>query len=334
MGALTLRAGAGAAPRAPLLEARGLCVQLRTPGGWVAAVDGLDLVVAAGETLGLVGESGCGKTLAALALMGLLPPAARLAGGSLRFAGEEIGALPESGRRRLRGSRMAMVFQEPTTCLNPVLNVQTQLTEGIRLHLGLGRAAARERALALLTEVGVPDPARRLRSFPHELSGGLRQRVMIAMALACDPDLLIADEPTTALDMTIQAQVLAKIAALQERRGLAVLLITHDLGIVAQMARRVCVMYAGQVVEEAPVEALFAAPRHPYTRGLLASLPRWDRPPALLAGIPGSVPAPGQAPAGCRFRDRCSLAEARCAQEQLLEPGGDGRRLRCWKALS
>jgi len=319
--------GAGAS----LLAVADLRVGFPHEGGHLAAVDGISLDLAAGGTICLVGESGCGKTLTALAIMGLLPPAARRLGGSLRLGGRELTSLPERARRRLRGAEMAMIFQEPMTSLNPVLTVGVQITEALRRRGRLGRRRARERAAALLAEVGVPEPAARLDSYPHELSGGLRQRVMIAMALAGDPALLVADEPTTALDVTVQAQVLAKLRELRERRGLALLLITHDLGVVAQVGGRVLVMYAGQVVEAAPAADLFAAPRHPYTRGLLASLPRPDRPPRPLAAIPGTVPRPGRWPDGCRFRDRCSLAEPACGDGQALRTIGGGRALRCWK---
>ncbi|MBN2172209.1 MAG: ABC transporter ATP-binding protein [Candidatus Krumholzibacteriota bacterium] len=316
---------------ASLLHVADLRVGFPHGDGHLAAVDGVSLDLPPGGTLCLVGESGCGKTLTALAIMGLLPRAARLLGGSLRLGGRELATLPERERRRLRGIEMAMIFQEPMTSLNPVLHVGLQITEALRRRGRLGRREARERAASLLAEVGVPEPAARLGSYPHELSGGLRQRVMIAIALAGDPDLLVADEPTTALDVTVQAQVLAKLRELRERRGLALLLITHDLGVVAQAAGRVLVMYAGQVVEAAPVVDLFAAPRHPYTRGLLASLPRPDRPPRALAAIPGTVPRPGLWPAGCRFRDRCPLAEDACGAAQALRDLGGGRALRCWK---
>ncbi len=315
----------------PLLSLGGLRVELRGVRPPLALVDGIDLELHAGQTLCLVGESGCGKSLSALALPGLLPP--ELVRRSERFLwrGREIGGLGEREQRRLRGAEMAFVFQEPMTSLNPVLTIGTQIGEGLRAQRGLSRAAARARAAELLAEVGVPAPVQRLRAYPHELSGGLRQRALIAMALACDPALLIADEPTTALDVSLQAQVLALLAALRERRGLALLFITHDLAVVAELGGEVLVMYAGQIVESAPAPALFATPAHPYTQALLASLPRIDR-RSPLAGIPGSVPPPGRAPRGCRFRDRCPQARAGCAEPQALRPLAADHAVRCWLA--
>jgi peptide/nickel transport system ATP-binding protein len=314
-----------------LLSLQGLSVELRGARPPLVLVEDVDLELAAGETLCLVGESGCGKSLTALALPGLLPPELVRRSRRLLWRGREIGALGEREQRRLRGAEMAFVFQEPMTSLNPVLTIGTQIGEGLRTHRRLSPAAARARAAELLAEVGVPAAAERLRAYPHELSGGLRQRALIAMALACDPALLIADEPTTALDVSLQAQVLALLAALQQRRGLALLFITHDLAVVAELGGRVLVMYAGQVVEAAPAAALFAAPAHPYTRALLASLPRIDR-RSPLTGIPGNVPPAGRAPAGCRFRDRCPLAAAGCAEPQSLRPLAAGRAVRCWLA--
>ena len=315
----------------PLLSLRGLRVELRGARPPLALVDGLDLELDAGQTLCLVGESGCGKSLTALALPGLLPPELVRRSERFRWRGREIGALGEREQRRLRGAEMAFVFQEPMTSLNPVLTIGMQIGEGLRAQRGRSRAAARARAAALLAEVGVPAPAQRLRAYPHELSGGLRQRALIAMALACDPALLIADEPTTALDVSLQAQVLTLLAALQERRGLALLFITHDLAVVAELGGHVLVMYAGQVVESAPAAALFAAPAHPYTQALLASLPRIDQ-RSPLAGIPGSVPPAGRAPRGCRFRDRCPLARTGCAGPQALRPLAANHAARCWLA--
>ncbi|MBM4116323.1 ABC transporter ATP-binding protein [bacterium] len=316
---------------AALLEVSGLSVAIRGARPPLRLVEDFACRLAPGQTLSLVGESGCGKSLSALALPGLLPPDLERTSERLLWRGREIGGLAERERRRLRGAEIAFVFQEPLSSLNPVLTIGTQITEVLRAHRRLGRAAARARALALLAEVGVPAPAERLGAYPHELSGGLRQRALIAMALACDPALLIADEPTTALDVSLQAQVLALLAELQRRRGLALLFITHDFGVVSQLGGRVLVMYAGEVVESAPTAALLEAPAHPYTRALLASLPRLDR-KCEATGIPGSVPAPGRAPAGCRFRDRCGLARAGCGEPQILRPLGAGRAARCWLA--
>ena len=313
---------------APLLEVGGLDVSVAGPGGPVRLVDGVSFSLRAGETLCLVGESGCGKSLTALSVPGLLPAGLTRGAEHLRWRGRDLTALGERAMRAIRGDEIGFIFQEPMSSLNPVLDVGTQIAEVLVAHRGMGRGAARARAAELLAEVGVPGAASRLRSFPHELSGGLRQRVMIAMALACDPALLIADEPTTALDVSIQAQVLGLLDELRRRRELALLLITHDLGVVAELGHRVLVMYAGQIVEEASVAELFAAPAHPYTRALLDSLPRIDR-RAPREGIAGSVPAAGRAPSGCRFRDRCPLAQPPCAEPQVLRPVGGGRRLRC-----
>jgi oligopeptide/dipeptide ABC transporter ATP-binding protein len=323
--------GNPAAAPDPLLAVEDLHIHLHGETGSIPVVEGVDLGLERGATLGLVGESGCGKSLTALSVLGLLPRGLRREKGRILYRGRDLTGLGEKQLRRVRGAEIAMIFQEPMTSLNPVLTVGTQVGEGLRLHRGLGRRGARERSAELLREVGVPDPRRRLGSYPHELSGGLRQRVMIAMALACDPALLIADEPTTALDMTIQAQVLDKLGELKARRGLALLLITHDLGVVAEMAQRVLVMYAGQIVESATTAELFEAPLHPYTRALLESLPRVDRKLADARGIPGSVPRPGRMPTGCRFRERCALAEPACREAQPLRELGGGRLLRCWR---
>ena len=261
----------------PLLAVRALKTHFRDRRGVAAAVDGVSFSVRKGATLSLVGESGCGKSVTALSILRLVDPAAgKIVAGSIRFAGRELLALPESELRTLRGGRIGMIFQEPATCLNPVQSVGAQIAEAIRLHGRLSRRAIRARVVELLSETRIPEPARRAKQFPHELSGGMKQRVMIAMALAGRPDLLIADEPTTALDVTVQADVLRLLRRLQRERGLAILLITHDLGVVARMAHHVAVMYAGRVVETASVERLFASPKHPYTRGLLRSLPRVD----------------------------------------------------------
>jgi peptide/nickel transport system ATP-binding protein len=286
--------------------------------------------------VGLVGESGCGKTAAALSILGLLPaPEGRIAGGRIVFDGHDLVGAGEDFLRRIRGNRIAMVFQDPLTSLNPYLRIGEQLVEVARLHLGLSRKAARDRALAMLGRVGIGEPERRLRAYPHELSGGMCQRAVIAMALLCDPDLLIADEPTTALDVTIQAQILALLRELRGERGMAVMLISHDLGVVAGLCDRVVVMYAGQIVEEAPVRALFANPAHPYTAALLESVPRaTGLRRARLRGIEGQPPRLDQRFEVCRFEPRCSRAEDACrAGEPVLGVTPGGRRVRCVRPL-
>ncbi|MCX8087068.1 MAG: dipeptide ABC transporter ATP-binding protein [Rhodocyclaceae bacterium] len=290
-----------------LLTVRDLTVEI----GAARPVEGVSFEIAAGETFALVGESGCGKTLTALALLRLLPEAARIESGSIRFAGEELLALSEAEMRKRRGGQLGMIFQEPATSLNPVMTIGAQIAEALALH---GGGASEAKAVDLLSAVGIPDPARRAREYPFQLSGGMKQRAMIAMALAGAPQLLIADEPTTALDVTIQAQVLELLARLQEARGMAMLLITHDLGIVAQQAQRVGVMYAGQLVELAPRTAFFSAPSHPYARRLFAALPAAGR-RGRLQTLPGSVPSPAQRPDGCRFASRCDVALPVCAHE-------------------
>ena len=304
----------------PLLQVRGLIAELDTPSGIARAVDGLDFDVRAGETMALLGESGCGKSMTAGALMRLLPDVGYIAAGSVRLAGRELTTLTEAQMRASRGSDMAMIFQEPATSLNPVLTVLQQIAEVLRTHRGLDGSAARARALELLNAVGIPDAARRLDEYPFQFSGGMKQRVMIAMALAGEPKLLIADEPTTALDVTIQAQVLDLLATLQRERGMAVLLITHDLGVVARMAHQVGVMYAGQLIERAPRDAFFSRPAHPYSQLLFDALPDASRRgpdgrATELATIPGSVPPLTTAFAGCRFADRCPRAWSRCRDE-------------------
>ena len=307
-----------------LLEIEGL----RVAFGAATPVDGVSLSLEAGRTLGLVGESGCGKTLTALAVLRLVPPPGRIAAGQVRFAGRDLLALDERAMREVRGGAIGMVFQEPMTALNPVLTVGEQIAEAATLH-GAGRAAARARAVEMLRLVEIPDPERRAAAYPHQLSGGMRQRVMLAVALACEPTLLMADEPTTALDVTIQAQVLDLLAALQRRLGMALLVVTHDLGVVAERADAVAVMYAGRIVERGDAAAVFAAPRHPYTRGLLASLPTPGNRNRLEA-IPGAVPDPLHRPGGCRFRDRCREAIGACADaDPPLRDVGAGRHVAC-----
>ncbi|HEU5304846.1 MAG TPA: ABC transporter ATP-binding protein [Gemmatimonadales bacterium] len=296
-------------------------------------VDGVSFSLDRGEMLALVGESGCGKSLTSLALLQLVPPPGRIEpGSSIRLGETEVLALRGEALRQIRGRRVGMIFQDPMTSLNPVFTVEAQIVEGILAHFKVPASEARERALRLLQEVGLPDPAERLKAYPHQLSGGMRQRVMIAIALAAEPEILVADEPTTALDVTVQAQILEVLDQLRSRRGMAVLLITHDLGIVAGRADRVAVMYAGQIVEEAPTARLFAHPSHPYTQGLFASVPRITGPLKRLNPIRGSVPAPSAWPSGCRFRPRCPQAFDRSELEPPLLPVGPEHRMRCWLA--
>ena len=297
---------------APLLTIRDLVVSFRTRNGLVEAVRGVDLDLEAGGTLGIVGESGSGKSVTALAIMGLLPPTA-VVSGSIKLQGRELVGLPQSKLREIRGSRVAMVFQDPMTSLNPVLPIGNQIVEALRIHhSSMSREAARGRAVELLEMVSVPGARRRLDSYPFELSGGMRQRVMLAMAMSNEPSLLIADEPTTALDVTIQAQVLDVMGRLQRDHDVGVVLITHDLGVVAGVVERVAVMYAGRVVEEGPVRNVFDESGHPYTRGLLACLPRLDRPRFDLVPIEGAPPSPSDLPSGCTFHPRCPARTDRC----------------------
>ena len=315
-----------------LLEISGLVVTFPRPDGTaVPVVRGLSLAVARGEFVGLVGESGCGKSMAALAVLGLVPPPGRIAGGSIRLEGRELVGCSEPELRAIRGRRVGLVFQEPAAALNPVLTVGHQVVEAIRAHRRTSTADARRRAVELLARLALPEPERRLRDYPHQLSGGQRQRVLLAIALAAGPDLLIADEPTTALDVTVQAQVLELLAELRRELGLAVLLITHDLAVVAGSCDRVAVAYAGRVVEEGSVAELFGAPLHPYTRGLLASVPRlgWPAPRGALPSIPGQVPSPADLPAGCAFHPRCAERLAQCSEvdpeRRELAPGRAAR---------
>jgi oligopeptide/dipeptide ABC transporter ATP-binding protein len=294
----------GSAPRTPLLDVRDLHVEFPTTRGTVRAVNGTSFSVEPGETLAIVGESGSGKSVTSLAISGLLPRGAQVS-GSIRFAGADLATVSEPERQRLRGRHVAMVFQDPQSSLNPVLRIEEQVAETIRAHERISQADARRRVIDLLERVGMPDPQGVARSYPHQLSGGMRQRVMIAIAMALNPELLIADEPTTALDATIQAQILELLLALTADHRTATLLITHDMGVVARTSQRVAVMYAGYVVESAPTRRLFAAPRHPYTVGLLASTPRIDRPIEALRPIPGSPPDPTRDLVGCPFAPRC-----------------------------
>jgi len=315
-----------------LLEIRNLRTSFRSDEGLVRAVDGLDLDVAEGEVVGVVGESGSGKSVTVLSVMGLIEEPGRVEAERIRFEGKDLLSLSAEGMRRLRGNRMAMIFQDPMTSLNPFLTVEEQVCEVLEVHKGMRRKAARERAVALLEEVGIPGAARRLRDYPHQFSGGMRQRVMIAIALACEPTLLIADEPTTALDVTIQAQILELLRRLRAERKMSVILITHDLGVVAGMCERVKVMYAGRIVEEGSTRALFKTPRHPYTKALLASLPRLDeKEGAQLRTIPGLPPNLSRVPPGCPFHPRCAYAEERCrTDEPRLESVGEGHRKSCF----
>jgi peptide/nickel transport system ATP-binding protein len=317
----------------PLLELRRLAVSFATDDGIVQAVDGIDLALARGRTLGLVGESGCGKSVTSLAIMGLLPPENSKVKGEVRFEGRDLLTLDADTIRDLRGARLAMIFQEPMTSLNPAYTVGDQIIEAIQQHQGLSATDARARAIEMLRIVRIPSPERRVDDYPHKLSGGMRQRAMIAMALACGPDLLIADEPTTALDVTIQAQILDLMRGLRRDTGTAIILITHDLGVVAEMADDVAVMYAGQIVERAPVRDLFARPEHPYTVGLLGSIPRLDEKRERLPSIEGRVPDMTRPPEGCRFAARCPFVEPACraAAPPLIEVA-PGHLTRCRRA--
>ena len=317
----------------PVLEVEALDVTLFTRAGALPAVQAFSIAVGAGETVALVGESGCGKSLTALAIMRLLPdPPARQTGGAIRLAGKNLSDLPERDMVRLRGRDVAMIFQDPMSALNPVLPIGAQLAEVLRAHTDLRSRAVQDRAIELLQLVGVPDAARRLADYPHQLSGGTCQRVMIAMAVACRPRLLIADEPTTALDVTIQAQVLALLSDLKREVGMGMLYITHDLAVVAEIAERVVVMYAGVKVEQASTEALFATPLHPYTRGLLAATPAPGGPlRAALTEIPGRVPPLSERPTGCLFAARCPLVFDRCrAERPALHAAGAGHQVACF----
>jgi oligopeptide/dipeptide ABC transporter ATP-binding protein len=318
-------------PPPPLVSIDDLTVQFRTDRGWSTAVEGVSFDIGDGDCVGVVGESGSGKSVTALSMLRLhARRTARFAGGSVRYDGRDLLRIPESDLRRIRGRDIAMVFQDPMSSLNPVLTICDQISESLRLHQNMSRADARRRAVELLDLVRIADAGRRVDEYPHRLSGGMRQRVMIAIAIACRPRLLIADEPTTALDVTIQAQILELLRDLRAELGMAVMLISHDLGVIAEFARRVIVMYAGRVVEDAPVDVLFRRPLHPYTEGLMASVPAIEGETARLYSIPGRIPDPDEVVAGCRFGPRCGYAEPVCraAMPDLVAVDGD-HRVRC-----
>lgn len=329
------------AAREPVLEIENLEVCFASRDGIVRAVDGVSYSLHAGETLGVVGESGCGKSVTAMSVLRLLPsPPAVVAGGEIRYRGTNLLAVDEQRMRSIRGNEISMIFQDPMTSLNPVLTIGDQIAEAVLLHQGVGRRAARRRAIDMLHLVNIPEPARRANEYPHQFSGGMRQRAMIALALACNPKVLIADEPTTALDVTIQAQIIELMQKLKRDLGTAIVMITHDLGVVAEVCERVVVMYAGRKVEEAPVERLFESPLHPYTRGLMASMPVLDTaggahrsPRHRLAEIPGMVPSLKTRMRGCSFAPRCARATPVCREQTpALAHGGDGHSVACWHA--
>ncbi|SEQ18227.1 oligopeptide transport system ATP-binding protein [Faunimonas pinastri] len=326
------------ADTAPILEVRDLRVAFDAPEGLVSPVDRVSFSLQAGKTIGLVGESGCGKSMTALAIMGLLPrPSGRVAGGEILFRGQDLCRRSDREMQKIRGNRIAMVFQEPMTSLNPVLSVGEQIAEAVRVHQRVGKRDAINQAVDLMALVGIPAPRDRARDYPHQFSGGMRQRVMIAIALACRPDILIADEPTTALDVTIQAQIMDLLMRLREERQMAMILITHDLGVLAEAVEHVCVMYAGRIVESAPVDKLLNDPRHPYTQRLLAAIPRGRRSgrASRLQEIPGSIPPLWDLPGGCRFCPRLEGRRDLCRAEQPpRREVGPGHFVACWAACS
>jgi len=315
---------------APLLDVRDLRVELPLSRGTVHAVEGVSLTVGPGEAFGLVGESGCGKSMTLRAIMGLLPRPGQIVSGQVLFEGEDLVTASPGRLRQIRGGSIAMIFQEPMTALNPVMRVGDQIAEAPQVHLGLSRTQSRERALDLMRRVGIPDPTRRARAYPHELSGGLRQRIMIAIALACDPKVILCDEPTTALDVTIQDQILKLLLNLRREFGVSVVFVTHDLAVVAQTCERLAVMYAGQIVETGSVDEVFRAPRHPYTLGLLRSVPHFDSVQDSLSSIQGAPPDLVMPPPGCRFHPRCSFAQEDCLSGDFpLRPLSAGRATAC-----
>jgi peptide/nickel transport system ATP-binding protein len=314
-----------------LLDVRDLCVSFRDDSGWVQMLNNVAFTVKRGETLGIVGESGCGKSLTALSVMGLLPRRGCQRTGNIFFDGRDLAALPESGMRRVRGRQIGMVFQEPMSALDPVFTVGDQIAETVRTHFPVSQREAKERAIDALASVRIAGPANVVNMYPMSLSGGMRQRVMIAMALVCEPKLLIADEPTTALDVTIQAQIMELLLELGQRTGTALLFITHNLGLIAESCERMLTMYAGEVVEDGPVESILQRPLHPYTAGLLESLPGRRAPKSRLSSIPGRVPSAREMPSGCRFAPRCTYAAAACQEPQRLR-AVDDRHVRCVRA--
>jgi len=317
-----------------LLEIQGLTTHFFTRAGVVKAVDNLSLGLEQGRVLGLVGESGCGKTVTALSILNLVPPPGRIVSGSILFEGRDLLALPPEEMRQIRGARISMIFQEPMTALNPVFTVGNQIAEVLTTHLGRSRRDAMDQAVDLLRSVGIPAPEKRIHEYPHQLSGGMRQRVMIAMAISCKPSIILADEPTTALDVTIQAHILELLTRIQAEMGMALVLVTHDLGLIAERAHDVAVMYAGRIVEQAGTAELFAHPMHPYTRGLIASLPRpGSGRGKRLATIAGSVPRLIDLPKGCAFLTRCDIKTGQCDEEPQLVEAQPGHWVRCWKAV-
>ncbi|MED4785187.1 ABC transporter ATP-binding protein [Brevibacillus choshinensis] len=321
--------------KAPVLEVKQLKTHFKTANGIVKAVDGVDLTIYEGETVGIVGESGCGKSVTSLSVMGLLPkPMAYIEQGSILFSGRDITQLSEREMRKLRGNEISMIFQEPMTSLNPVFTIGQQLSEPLKQHTRLSKKEIRQAVIAMLQSVGIPRAEQIMNEYPHQLSGGMRQRAMISLAMLCQPKLLIADEPTTALDVTIQAQILQLMKEIKARTNMAMMLITHDLGVVAEMCDRVTVMYAGQVVESADVRTIFNRPTHPYTQGLLASLPMSNERKGELQSIPGSVPRPDEVPIGCAFAPRCSYATDRCREERPPLIAIENQLCRCWFPIS
>ncbi|NLM41643.1 MAG: ABC transporter ATP-binding protein [Firmicutes bacterium] len=318
-----------------LLSVRDLKTYFYTDDGVVPAVDGVSFELKKGGTLGIVGESGCGKSVTSLTIMGLIPqPPGKIEGGVIEFEGRDLLKLSEAEMRHIRGNEISMIFQEPMTSLNPVFTVGNQIMEAIMLHQGASKAEAREKAIEMLRLVGIPSPEKRVDDYPHQMSGGMRQRVMIAMALSCNPKLLIADEPTTALDVTIQAQILDLMRELREELGTAIMMITHDLGVIAELVEKVVVMYTGRIVEAADTYTIFKNPKHPYTIGLLASIPRLDSDGSRLKAIPGTVPTPGNFPEGCGFHPRCAFARELCARKRppSFDLGND-HHVACWRLV-
>jgi peptide/nickel transport system ATP-binding protein len=315
----------------PILEVEDLKISVHSDGKEITLINGVSFQVNKGETLGIVGESGCGKSITSLSIMGLLQPNVKVSNGSIHLNAKNLVEMPKKAVRKVRGKEVAMIFQEPMTSLNPVYTVGFQLIEMIRTHMDMSKAEARSHAIKMLELVGIPRANEIVDEYPHQLSGGMRQRVMIAMAISCNPELLIADEPTTALDVTIQAQILDLMRDLQKKRNMSIMMITHDLGVVAEMCDRVVVMYAGQVVEQAEIEELFENPKHPYTKGLLASIPNIEEDKEYLASIPGKVPSPDAMPIGCRFADRCPSAHSKCfAEAPPLFSTENQTQARCW----